>query len=62
MIVHEKELVEGHNHINGIEGFWSYSKERFHKYHGINKKNYPLLKRDGISFQSSKRKCFKDID
>ena len=32
----------GHNHINGIKGFWSFAKERFHKYHGIHKKNYPL--------------------
>ena len=23
----------GRNHINGLEGFWSYAKERFHKYH-----------------------------
>lgn len=35
-------FAKGRNHINGIEGFWSYAKERFHKYHGINKANYPL--------------------
>lgn len=39
-IKHSKSFGKGHNHINGIEGFWSYAKERFHKYHGINKKNY----------------------
>ena len=38
----EDEFAKGHNHINGIEGFWSYAKERFHKYHGINKNNYPF--------------------
>jgi transposase len=38
----ENEFAKGHNHINGIEGFWSYAKERFHKYHGINKNNYPF--------------------
>src|SRR3989338_3785626 len=38
----EDEFVENHNHINGIEGFWSFAKERFHKYHGINKNNYPF--------------------
>jgi transposase len=37
-----KDYVDGHNHINGIEGFWSFAKERFHKYHGIHKKYYPL--------------------
>jgi len=41
-IDHSKTLVEYNRHINGIEGFWSYAKERFHKYHGINMKNYPL--------------------
>lgn len=35
-------FAKGRNHINGIEGFWSYAKERFMKYHGINRKNYPL--------------------
>ncbi len=39
-IKHSKSFGKGHNHINGIEGFWSYAKERFHKYHGIKKKNY----------------------
>ena len=39
---HEDQFASGRNHINGIEGFWSYAKERFHKYHGINKTNYPF--------------------
>jgi len=43
VIDHDKELVDkNHNHINGIEGFWSFAKERFHKYHGIDKQNYPF--------------------
>ncbi len=43
IIEHDKELVDkNHNHINGIEGFWSFAKERFHKYHGIKKNNYPF--------------------
>jgi len=42
VIDHGKEFVINHNHINGIEGFWSFAKERFHKYHGISKTNYPL--------------------
>ena len=43
IIDHDKELVDkNHNHINGIEGFWSFAKERFHKYHGIDKQNYPF--------------------
>jgi transposase len=39
-IDHSKKLVEGNKHINGIEGFWSFAKERFHKYHGIGRNNY----------------------
>jgi transposase len=43
IIKHDSDqFADGHNHINGIEGFWSYAKERFHKYHGINHANYPL--------------------
>jgi len=43
IIDHDKVLVDkNHNHINGIEGFWSFAKERFHKYHGIDKQNYPF--------------------
>jgi transposase len=41
-INHQKTFGKGHNHINGLEGFWSFAKERFHKYHGINKDNYEL--------------------
>ena len=40
-VKHSKTFGKGHNHINGIEGFWSFAKERFHKYHGINRANYP---------------------
>ena len=41
IIRHDKdEFAKEKNHINGIEGFWSFAKERFHKYHGIDKKNY----------------------
>jgi transposase len=36
------EFAKEKNHINGLEGFWSFAKERFHKYHGINKANYPF--------------------
>lgn len=39
-IDHSKTLVEYNKHINGIEGFWSFAKERFMKYHGINHDNY----------------------
>jgi len=39
-IEHKKKFADKKGHINGIEGFWSFAKERFHKYHGIGKWNY----------------------
>jgi transposase len=60
VIDHDKELVNNHNHINGIEGFWSFAKERFHKYHGISKTNYPLyIKEMEFRFNHRKENVFK---
>jgi transposase len=43
VIRHDKdEFAKEKNHINGLEGFRSFAKERFHKYHGIDKQNYPF--------------------
>ena len=59
-INHKKEFVNKKNHINGIEGFWSFAKERFHKYHGINKNNYPLyLKEMEFRFNNRDSNLFK---
>ena len=33
---------EKHNHINGIENFWSQAKRRLRKYNGIPKKQFHL--------------------
>lgn len=50
---HSKTLVEkrSHNHINGIEGFWSYSKHKLYNYHYVSKANFVLfLKEMGYWF------------
>jgi transposase len=39
-IDHTTRFKRGKNHINGLEGFWSYAKERFLKYHGVNKEHF----------------------
>ena len=43
---HSQGYVQGRRatrrHINGIEGFWSYAKERFQKYHGVSRRHFPL--------------------
>jgi transposase len=60
IIDHDKKLVENHNHINGIEGFWSFAKERFHKYHGISKANYPFyIKEMEFRFNHRNENVFK---
>jgi len=41
-INHQKDFAKGRTHINGIEGFWSYAKERLHKYHGVDQAHFPL--------------------
>src|SRR3989344_885506 len=63
IIDHDKELVDDkHNHINGIEGFWSYAKERFHKYHGIKKNNYPFyVKEMEFRFNNRNKNLFKQL-
>ena len=34
------KFVNGKVYINGIEGFWSYAKERLLKFHGVSKDNF----------------------
>jgi len=58
-ILHSKTFGKGHNHINGIEGFWSYAKERFHKYHGIGKNNYlPYIKEMEFRFNNREQDVY----
>lgn len=39
-INHAKRFANGKVYINGIEGFWSYAKERLIKFHGVGKENF----------------------
>ena len=39
---HQKYFSQGKVYINGLEGFWSYAKERMMKYHGISSHRFPL--------------------
>ena len=40
---HDKTLVnKNHNHINGIEGFWSYAKHKLYNYRGVSRSNFAL--------------------
>ena len=58
-VKHSKTFGKVHNHINGIEGLWSYAKERFHKYHGIKKANYlPYIKEMEFRFNHRNEPLF----
>ena len=39
---HGKRFVSGKVYINGLEGFWSYAKQRLIKFHGVSKEKFPL--------------------
>jgi len=39
---HGKEFSRGRVYINGLEGFWSFAKERLIKHHGVSPRNFPL--------------------
>jgi len=50
-INHSKEFVTSHNHINGIESFWSYVKRKVRKHNGIPRhKFYLYLKESEFRF------------
>ncbi len=38
---HNKYFSSGKVYINGLEGFWSFAKERLMKYHGVSKEKFP---------------------
>jgi len=39
-IDHAQRFRQGRVYINGIEGFWSFAKERMMKYHGVSKEKF----------------------
>jgi len=41
-INHSKEFANAHNHINGIESFWSFVKRKMRKHNGIPRHLFPL--------------------
>jgi len=41
-IDHGKNFSRGKVYINGLEGFWSYAKERIIKHHGVSPNRFPL--------------------
>jgi transposase len=54
-IDHSKNFAKSKNHINGLEGFWSFAKERLLKYHGISKNNFHFYLKE-MEFRYNYRK------
>lgn len=43
---HKTRFSRGRVYINGLEGFWSWAKERFIKHHGVSPRTFPLYLRE----------------
>lgn len=45
-INHSKEFARKHNHIDGIESFWSYVKRKMRKHNGIPRRKFALYPKE----------------
>ena len=54
-IDHGKRFTSGKVYINGLEGFWSWAKERLIKHHGVSKENFPLYLKE-LEFRYNNRR------
>lgn len=52
---HARHFSQGRVYINGLEGFWSFAKERLMKYHGVSKRKFPLYLKE-MEFRYNHRK------
>ena len=57
-IDHNMRFATGKVYINGLEGFWSWAKERLIKHHGVSKENFPLYLKE-LEFRYNHR--HKDV-
>ena len=56
-INHSKKFVKGKkNHINGIESFWSYAKNKLNRHYGISPKRFYFYLKEQ-EFRFNNRKC-----
>jgi len=55
---HQKYFSSGKVYINGLEGFWSWAKERLIKHHGVSKNYFPLYLKE-LEFRYNNR--YKDL-
>ena len=63
-VSHSRTLVDRRtrNHINGIEGFWSYAKHILYNYRGVSKYHFPMyLKEIEYRFNHRKENLFRSF-
>lgn len=60
---HSKSLIDKRtkNHINGIEGFWSYAKPILYNYRGVSKYHFPLSLKEIEYLNHREENIFKDF-
>lgn len=59
---HGKRFARGKVYINGLEGFWSYAKERIIKFHGVSKEKFPFyLKEMEFRYNNRHKSIFNII-
>jgi len=64
VVNHNKQFVDKRtkNHINGIEGFWSYAKHILYNYRGVSKYHFPMyLKEIEYRFNHRGENVFKQL-
>ena len=64
VVNHSKEFVNKRtkNHINGIEGFWSYAKHILYNYRGVSRYHFPMyLKEIEYRYNHRKENIFKSF-
>lgn len=52
---HSSRFANGKVHINGLEGFWSWAKERLFKHHGVSPRWFPMYLKE-LEFRYNHRK------
>ncbi len=59
VINHSKHFVRQNVHINGMEGFWSYAKQRLMKFHGVDPWKFPMyLKEQEFRYNNRDKDIF----
>jgi len=62
-VSHEKNLVDKRtkNHINGIEGFWSFAKHILYNYRGVSKYHFPMYLKEVEYIHSAPKRNIVEI-